>query len=222
MNTAGRRIGRAGTISRVIVALGLLYLALTHGGLSWRLTWHDVVLGLIAFPTVMILIGLAADRLAGRAIHFTGPLGVAINTAVIVALLTNRCTAGAAELFYGITLLAAAWGGQPGCEVTVLSNLILGRDDQIGCPAFTPIDALEARHGPGQRPVKHPRQKEPERPAPPQREATHMATGHEQTPLRRDHQREDAHGRNPLLHLSTCLTAGAMVILAILAIHWLT
>jgi len=157
MNTAERRIGRAGTISRVIVALGLLYLALTHGGLSWRLTWYDVVLGLIVLPAVMVVAGLVARRFTGQAIHFTGPLGVAVNCAVIVALLTNRYTAGGAELFYGITLLVAAWCGQPGCEATVVSNLILGRDDQIGCPAFTPIDALEARRrGPGQRPANHP------------------------------------------------------------------
>jgi hypothetical protein len=157
MNTAERRIGRAGTISRVIVGLGLLYLALTHGGLSWRLTWYDAVLGLIVFPAVMVMAGLAARRFAGRAIHFTGPLGVAVNCAVIVVLLANPYTAGAAELFYGITLLVAAWCGQPGCEVTVLSNLILGRDDQIGCPAFTPIDALEARRrGPSQRPANYP------------------------------------------------------------------
>ena len=156
MNTAERRIGRAGTISRVIVALGLLGLALMHGGLSWRLTWHDAVLGLVVFPAVMVVTGLAARRFAGRAIHFTGPLGVAVNTAVIVALLANRYTAGGAELFYGITLLVAAWCGQPGCEATVLSNLILGRDDQIGCPTFTPIDALEARHsGRGRRPAEH-------------------------------------------------------------------
>jgi hypothetical protein len=177
MNTAGRRIGRVGTISRVIVALGLLFLALTNGGaliglrrtgpatyhltftsggLSWHLTWYDAVLGLIVFPALMVVIGLAARRFPGPGIHFTGPLGVAINTAVIVALLANPYTAGAAELFYGITLVVAAWRAQPGCEATVLSNLILGRDDQIGCPAFTPIDALEARHRPGQRPANHP------------------------------------------------------------------
>jgi len=157
MNTAERRIGRVGTISRVIVALGLLDLALMHGGLSWRLTWHDAVLGLVVFPAVMVVTGLAARRFAGRAIHFTGPLGVAVNTAVIVALLANRYTAGGAELFYGITLLVAAWCGQPGCEATVLSNLILRRDDQIGCPTFTPIDALEARRrSQGQPPAKHP------------------------------------------------------------------
>ncbi len=156
MNIAGRRIGRVGTVSRVIVGLGLLYLAFTHGGLSWKLTWHDAVLGLIAFPAVMVATGLAARRFAGRAVHFTGPLGLAVNTAVIVTLLANRYTAGAAELFYGVTLLVAAWRGQPGCEATVLSNLLLGRDDQIGCPTFTPIDALEARRsGRGPRPAGH-------------------------------------------------------------------
>jgi hypothetical protein len=157
MNTATRRIGSIGTASRVIVALALLYLAFTHGRPSWSLTGYDAVLGLIAFPAIMVMTGLAARRFAGRAVHFTGPLGVTVNTAVIVALLANRYTAGGAELFYGFTLLAAAWCGQPGCEATVLSNLILGRDDQIGCPAFTPIDALEARRRDrDRRPPEHP------------------------------------------------------------------
>jgi hypothetical protein len=64
---------------------------------------------------------------------------------VIVALVVNPYTGGAATLFYATTLLVAAWRGQPGCEITVLSNWILRRDDQVGCPLFAPIDALEAR-----------------------------------------------------------------------------
>lgn len=158
MHTARRRIGAIGTVSRVLVGLGLLYLACTHGGLSWRLKWYDAVLGLIALPAVMLMIGLAARRVASRDVHFTGPLGLAVNTAVIVALLANRYTAGGAELFYGVTLLVAAWRAQPGCEATILSNLILRRDDQIGCPTFTPVDALEARRsGRGPRPAEHTR-----------------------------------------------------------------
>jgi hypothetical protein len=145
MNIPARRIGPIGTVSRVIAGLGLLYLAFTHGGLSWALTWYDVVLGLIVFPAVMVVAGLAARRFAGHAVHFTGPCGLAVNTAVIVALLASRYTAAGAELFYGATLLLAAWRAQPGCEATVLSNLLLRRDDQLGCPPFTPIDALEAR-----------------------------------------------------------------------------
>jgi len=49
-----------------------------------------------------------------------------------------------------------------------------------------------------------------------------MTTSKEQTPLRGGHEREGADPRNPLLHLSTCLAAGVVVILVILAIHWLT
>jgi alkylmercury lyase len=55
---------------------------------------------------------------------------------VIVALLSNRYTGDAVALFYAATLLVAAWRGQAGCEVTVLSNWILRRDDQVGCPVF--------------------------------------------------------------------------------------
>jgi len=167
MNTSRRRIGRVGAVSRVIVALGLLYLALTNGGglvyltlpngwLSWGLVWYEAVLGLIVLPGVMVGAGLAARHFVGRPIHLTGQLGLVINTAVIVALLANRYTAGGAELFYGTTLLVAAWRAQPGCEATILSNLILRRDDQIGCPVFTPIDAIEARRtGRGRRPSGH-------------------------------------------------------------------
>ena len=46
---------------------------------------------------------------------------------------------GGLGLFY-----LAAWRGQPGCEITVISNAILQRDDQVGCPVFYPIDAAES------------------------------------------------------------------------------
>jgi hypothetical protein len=74
-----------------------------------------------------------------------------------IALAVNPYTAGGAALFYGATLIIAAWRAQPGCEATVLSNSILGRDDQLGCPVFSPIDEAEARlnargSGAGRRP----------------------------------------------------------------------
>jgi len=61
----------------------------------------------------------------------------------LVALVSNPYTGGGATLFYGAALLAAAWRGQAGCEVTGLPNLVLGRDDQIGCPTFLPVDVVE-------------------------------------------------------------------------------
>lgn len=138
-----RRIGTIGTASRIAVGFGLLYLALADG-LSWGLTWREAGLGLVGFPAVMVALGLAARRFAGRPVQFMGPLGLAVNTAVIVALFLFDDTADAAALFYGITMFVAAWRAQPGCEATVLSNWILRRDDQIGCPTFAPIDELEA------------------------------------------------------------------------------
>ncbi len=146
MTNAMRRIGPVGTALRVIVGLGLLYVAGGADGLSWSVESYDPALGLVVLPALTVLLGLAARRYATRPLRFTGPLGHALNCAVIVALVSNPYTGDAATLFYAATLLVAAWRGQPGCEVTVLSNSILRRDDQVGCPLFAPIDAAEARH----------------------------------------------------------------------------
>ena len=144
--TTMRRIGPIGTASRVLAGLALLYLALSDGGrLSWDIRWYELALGLGVFPAVMVGVGLAARRFAGAPVRFTGPLGLAVNAALGVALFANEYTAGGAALFVAATLLIAAWRAQPSCELTVLSNSILRRDDQIGCIVFTPIDEAEAR-----------------------------------------------------------------------------
>ena len=140
-----RRIGPIGTTSRLLAGLGLLYLALSDGGLSWGLRWYDVALGLVLLPAVMLGVGLAASRFGSGPVRFTGPLALAVNAALGVALFASQYTAGGAALFVGTTLIVAAWRAQPGCELTVLSNSILRRDDQIGCFVFTPIDELERR-----------------------------------------------------------------------------
>jgi hypothetical protein len=67
-----RRIGTVGTASRILVGLGLLYLALADG-LSWGLTWREAGLGLVGFPAVMVALGLTARRFAGRPVRFMGP-----------------------------------------------------------------------------------------------------------------------------------------------------
>jgi hypothetical protein len=145
MTTETRRIGPVGTAVRVTVGLGLLYLAGGADGLSWGVEWYDPVLGLVALPAFTVVLGLVARRYAVRPLRFTGPLGHTLNCALIVALVANPYTGPTAMLFYGATLLGAASRGVPGCEMTVLSNWILRRDDQVGCPIFSPIDAVEAR-----------------------------------------------------------------------------
>jgi hypothetical protein len=144
MHTTTRRIGPIGTTTRLLAAAGLLYLAL-FDGTSWGLEWYDATVGLGVLPATMIAFGLAARRYASGPVRFTGSAGTTLNCLVIVALAVNPYTAGGAALFYGATLLVAAWRAQPGCEATVVSNSILGRDDQLGCPVFSPIDEAEAR-----------------------------------------------------------------------------
>lgn len=144
MITTRRQIGPVGTVARVLSGLGLLYIAGDGSLAPWGIETQDAAIGLIALPALMIGFGLLARGYSRGPIHFTGPLGVAVNLAVIAALVGNDFTGGGATVFYGTTLLIAALLGRAGCEATVISNLALGRDDQIGCPTLTPIDSAEA------------------------------------------------------------------------------
>lgn len=82
----------------------------------------------------------------------TGPIANLANVAVFLALyLTSdfapalSATSDAALLFYGASMLLAAVRGYAGCEVLAVSNWLLGRDDQIGCLLFWPVDHAERR-----------------------------------------------------------------------------
>jgi hypothetical protein len=145
MKAADRRIGPFGTAGRVITGLALLYLAGAIEGGAWDVEWYDPIVGFVVLPGVMLVVGLLARRFAAGPVHFDGVVGHLANLAIIVIFVLNPYTAGGATLFYGATLLVAAWRGQRGCESTVVANLILRRDDQIGCPLFLPIDELETR-----------------------------------------------------------------------------
>jgi hypothetical protein len=133
MTTTSREIGPVGTAARVVTALALFFIAGGATFSSWSLDLDEVVIGLVA------------QRSHPGPIRLTGLLGVALNLAAIVALIANDVTGPeGAVIFYGATMLIAAFRGQAGCEATVVSNLVLGRDDQIGCPMFGPIDEVEA------------------------------------------------------------------------------
>jgi hypothetical protein len=146
MRNATRQIGPVGTVARVLTGFALLFIAGDGNAVPpWGIEPDDAVIGLVALPAAMVGLGLVARHYADGPINFTGPLGIALNLAVIVALLANDFTGdGGALIFYGSTLLIAAWLGRAGCEATVISNLALGRDDQIGCPTFAPLDEVEA------------------------------------------------------------------------------
>ena len=139
-------LGPSGTLARVAVGIGLLYVALI-----WEddPLWRVVALGLVAMPAAVVGGVLLWRRRSAAPIRATGALGHAANCVVIVGLVLLPATAGAAALFYGTSMLFAAVRGAGACELTAISNALLGRDDQVGCPLFAPLDALDRVRGAG-------------------------------------------------------------------------
>jgi hypothetical protein len=132
-------IGPAGIAARVMVGITLVALAL-----FWRTPhWLDFVLGLVVLPGVAI--GLLAWRARYRPVtlNATGPAGHVANALAFAPLFILPATAGGAMLFYGSSMLAAAARRSGGCEVTVMANAALRRNDQVGCILFAPIDLTE-------------------------------------------------------------------------------
>ena len=139
-----RGIGPAGTVARLVVGLGLLT-SVTWGHLARGFHPWSWALGLLGFPLLLIAAQWLRARRTPARLEATGPLGHALNVAVLLVLYFWEPTSDAALVFYGASMLLAALRGYGGCEVLAVGNWLLRRDDQIGCAPFWPIDRLE-RH----------------------------------------------------------------------------
>ncbi len=141
-----RLIGPAGTIARLATGVCLIGLA-AWAAVRGDLQIHEVVVGVVGIPAIVMATVLTAKRLLGTSGHLnaTGPVGILINLGTIVTLFVTPWTTEIALFFYGIPMFLAAWKGYPGCEMMAISNLILGRHDELGCPWFWPVDTLESR-----------------------------------------------------------------------------
>jgi hypothetical protein len=148
--TRAREIGIGGTVARIVVGGSLLgSVVIGHLRTFRPLPW---VLGLIVFPAIILAWQWVRARYAPGRLQATGPVAHLLNIAVFLALYLTphylpavRFTSDAALLFYGVSMLLAAARGYAGCEVLAISNAIMRRNDQIGCPVFGPVDHLEGR-----------------------------------------------------------------------------
>ncbi|MDQ4037642.1 MAG: hypothetical protein M3313_04660 [Actinomycetota bacterium] len=143
--THRRAVGPLGTVARIV--LGLILIATVVTGHFQPLAWTA---GIVAFPAIVIAAHWIRLRRNPAHIEATGPIGFAVNLAVVLVLFLTpwyapalAFTNNAAALFYGASMLLAAARGYAGCEVLALSNWLLRRDDQVGCLVFEPIDRLE-------------------------------------------------------------------------------
>jgi hypothetical protein len=92
MPSTRRRIGPVGTAVRAAGGLGLIYLAGAVDGTPWDVDWYDPLVGFVVLPAIMLAVVLTARRYAVGPIRFTGPVGIGVNAAVIVALLSSDYT----------------------------------------------------------------------------------------------------------------------------------
>jgi hypothetical protein len=137
-----RGIGPLGTTARVLVA-GLLVGSVTWGHLTRGFHPSAWLLGLVGFPAVLLAGQWLRAQRTTTPLRATGPVAHALNLAVLLALYLWEPTSDAALLFYGASMWLAALRGDAGCEVLAVSNWLLGRDDQVGCAVFWPIDHRE-------------------------------------------------------------------------------
>ena len=95
-----RAIGVIGTIGRVAVGLGLLYLAFTDGGRpEWALQWQGPPLGLVAFPAALLLMQAVRLRFASESLRATGPIEAGKRHDSVAGLIGAPCDSGHARSF---------------------------------------------------------------------------------------------------------------------------
>jgi hypothetical protein len=97
-------IGPIGALSRVVLGLTLIYVAL----FGWDPHWLDAALGFVVMPGVVVALATLHARRSDEPLRAAGPLGHALNVAVFVPLFVWPVTAGGAALFYGGSMLVAA------------------------------------------------------------------------------------------------------------------
>lgn len=152
MRASARAIGTWGTTARLLVGGGLVG-SVAYGSVTGSRGFEAAswLVGLVGLPVVS-LAGQAwrARRDPVRLVALTGPVGHLVTAAAFLALYATPWyapsigfTSDAALLFFGSSMLLAAYRGYPGCEVLAVSNWLLRRDDQVGCVLFDPVDKLE-------------------------------------------------------------------------------
>ena len=139
-----RAIGPAGTAARILLGgylVGSVIEAEITGGFT-PLLW---VVGLLAFPGVLLAAQWARARRGAGRLHATGPVAHLVTVAGFMALTLipeyNRAidvTGDAAVIFVGTSMLLAAARGYAGCEVLAISNWLLRRDDRARLHGLRP------------------------------------------------------------------------------------
>lgn len=139
-----RHIGALGAIARL--ALGGYFVgSVIYGHIVRGFHFLPWVEGLIIFPAVILLWHWLRIRRNPSEFKNISMPAIIFNFGLFWLVYFIPATSDMALIFYGTSILLAGVRGYSGCEILAISNVILRRDDQIGCAVFTPLDLLEQR-----------------------------------------------------------------------------
>jgi|SRR5215211_83719 len=154
-SAGGRQIGPIGTAARAVGGIALTALPMA----TQRIEPADIPAALIVFPVVAIavhrLLAAPYERYAPRGDAWTRSRTWLINVSVLALVLgiavastyVTPIDGGAIWLFFGVSMLVAAFRGDAGCEVLAFANLAGGHRDSTGCVVFAPVDWVDIRLG---------------------------------------------------------------------------
>jgi hypothetical protein len=108
-----------------------------------------LILGLIG---VYSLIHIVVSR---RIVPFGPCLGAVVAAGLLVALYVAGASGSpilgrgkgqlAAVTFLGVSLVVAGVRATPGCELMAIPGVLLGKDTELACLIFSPLDKLERK-----------------------------------------------------------------------------
>jgi len=150
-----RSPGKALIIGRSLRALVGLLLFVSIAPFYLNSDWGVRLAALATSAGLVMLYTVAhwiASGLSGAASRWLGSL-VAFGVLILVYMLGSGGGSmwgqGEGQLavltFLGLSLLAAGWRGDPGCEVLAIPNALLRGTSRFPCLLFSPIDWVERR-----------------------------------------------------------------------------
>jgi len=147
-----RQAPPVGRVLRILLGLVLMvYVTPVYFQVPLRLT-VEVLLLMLGLTGVYSLIHIVVSR---RIVAFGRCLGAVVALGLLVALYVAGASGLpilgrgkgqlAAATFLGVSLVVAGVRAFPGCEVMAIPGLVFGKQTELACLIFSPLDRLERK-----------------------------------------------------------------------------
>ena len=101
--------------------------------------------GIIGIPILVAAFQKVRSYFTDQPLQAIGFWGTALNMLFLAILFNIEYFHNATFFYLGFSMLLAAIIGYAGCETMAISNLLLKRNDEVGCVLFSPFDYLEGK-----------------------------------------------------------------------------